>query len=257
MDDSSTTTTSCLSRLARSCLNRVVLSGRQPSSRCRVTPCGRPSRSTASGTPCRPRQLVGSRPPAAGSPPCRSGRLSATDSRSPRAAAWSASSASIRATVVVLPVPGPPVTIVVHLRTADSAAAICSSLACSPRTLAIAAAQPRLVDHGRRLLRRGRRGRHVPASRGGGSGRGRARRRIGPNAARPSSTRVERRTASAHAAASGHGSSGASARDRRRARGRPTHGGRRAPPAPRPAARARRPRRRAPRRVRRRGGRRR
>ena len=145
MDDSSTTTTSCLSRLPRSCLNLVALSGRQPSSRCRVTPCGWPRRATPSGTPVSPASsaVTASCSRLAALPV---GAVSATEIRSPRAAAWSASSASIRATVVVLPVPGPPVRIVVHRRTAVAAASTCWGLACSPRTSADRGRQPRLVD---------------------------------------------------------------------------------------------------------------
>jgi hypothetical protein len=68
---SSTTTTSCGSRLPRSWRNRVALSGRQPSSRCSVvarSPCSR-----AVGR----RQVRGSLrgpPPGAGRRPCRSAR---------------------------------------------------------------------------------------------------------------------------------------------------------------------------------------
>ena len=113
IEHSSTTTTSYLSRLPRSWRNRVVLSGRQPSSRCRVI---------ASGRPTRARSLA---PAAAASSPSdrllqpgrglagRCGQRDRDGRRSGRA--WSASSASSRATVVVLPVPGPPVSTVVQL----------------------------------------------------------------------------------------------------------------------------------------------
>src|SRR3546814_10244514 len=45
IEDSSTTTTSCARRFSRLCRNRVELSGRLPSNRCRVIGCRSPRRS--------------------------------------------------------------------------------------------------------------------------------------------------------------------------------------------------------------------
>ena len=133
IDASSTSTTSCGSRLARWWRNRVRLSGRQPSSRCRVIASTWASGSTtarACGSGVRSRipaiapssaalTLAAALPVGAASP-TRSGRP-------PAAAACSASSASTPATVVVLPVPGPPVSTLVRARVTTSAAARCSA----------------------------------------------------------------------------------------------------------------------------------
>ncbi len=142
---SSTTTTSYGSGLDRLCRNRVELSGRHPSSRCSVPASRarmRSRRSTAASS--------------APSPPGNSGRFVAARSAWPmRAAAfpvgaasatrsgWSPSSdistPSSRAIVVVLPVPGPPVTTLVQRRQATSAASRWSADASSGKYAARAA----------------------------------------------------------------------------------------------------------------------
>ena len=108
---SSTITTSCGSRLPRSWRKRLWLPGRQPSSRCSVDAVEReqPRADLVVDVElARPRR---GRPPRAARRPCRSARRARRAAAArPRRAACSASSATIRATVVVLPVPGPPAT---------------------------------------------------------------------------------------------------------------------------------------------------
>ena len=123
---SSTTITSCGSRLARWWRNRTRLSGRQPSRRCSVEDC-RPSRRARS---------TGSSSSAVASCTASCSRAAALPVGALRAirGGWpvagsccSATSASRPATVVVLPVPGPPVSTVVQRPAAARAAARCSS----------------------------------------------------------------------------------------------------------------------------------
>ena len=111
---SSTTTTSWGSRLSRSCRNRTLLSGRQPSSRCSVDgpEVAEPLAVGRRESRRRSRPATASCSRAAALPV---GAVSAIRSgRRRRRSACSASSASRPATVVVLPVPGPPVSTVVH-----------------------------------------------------------------------------------------------------------------------------------------------
>ena len=122
IDVSSTTTTSCGSRLARWWRKRLWVPGRQPSSRCSVAACSPSSSSRTGGATSSPRasSWTASSSRAAALPV---GAASATSGAgAPAAAACSASSATIRATVVVLPVPGPPATTAKRSRTAAAAA---------------------------------------------------------------------------------------------------------------------------------------
>ena len=167
---SSTTTTSWGSRLRRSCRNRLRLPRFQPSSRCRVWATGRPtaSRWSSNGAPASAVRTASCSRAAA----LPVGAVSAI--RSGRSD-WSASSASSPATAVVLPVPGPPVSTVVHCRAAASAAARCSSYRSSKRTRRHASrGVPRPPPEAAATA--GRPGRRAPGTPRASSGRGRARR---------------------------------------------------------------------------------
>ena len=136
IDVSSTITTSCGSRLPRSWRKRLWLSGRQPSSRCSVE-ARRPSRLGADrvadveASAC---SWTASSSRAAALPV---GAASATSGcGAPAAGACSARSATIRATVVVLPVPGPPATTVKPPRTADAHARACRPSRSAPNSRA-------------------------------------------------------------------------------------------------------------------------
>ena len=147
--------------------------GRQPSSRCRVI--------AVDARPSRARSAVGrARPSSSSTASCSRaaalpvGAVSAIRSVGRRRSACSASRASSPATVVVLPVPGPPVSTVVHWRGGRAAAARCSSYPSPGRP---GRARPSSARRRRRAARAGRRGR--PGRRGPGpprasSGRGRA-----------------------------------------------------------------------------------
>ncbi|ETA98761.1 hypothetical protein O978_22165, partial [Mycobacterium avium subsp. paratuberculosis 10-5864] len=125
IDVSSTTMMSCGSRLPRLCLNRTDVSGRGPSSRCSVVPVSPASRARSAGSRCSISAATASASRAAALPV---GAASAILGRgSPARSACSTSRASSRATVVVLPVPGPPVSTVSAWDTAIRAAARCSS----------------------------------------------------------------------------------------------------------------------------------
>ena len=119
---SSTTTTSCGSRLPRWWRKRLCVRGCRPSSRCSVTPpsASSCSRTASAASSSRAAACTASSSRAAAFPV---GAASATcGAAAPAAAACSASSATIRATVVVLPVPGPPATTAKRRRTAVAAA---------------------------------------------------------------------------------------------------------------------------------------
>ena len=86
------------------------------------------ARAAARGSPGRRRAAPPRRgpPPRAGRRPCRSGRRARpAAARAPAASACSSSSATMRATVVVLPVPGPPATTASRRSTAAAAACFC------------------------------------------------------------------------------------------------------------------------------------
>ncbi|SHV46891.1 Uncharacterised protein [Mycobacteroides abscessus subsp. abscessus] len=104
------------------------MSGRDPNRRCSVVACNPANRdrSTASSWLTSSRTASCSRAaalPVGAASAIRNGAALADD-------AWSASSANSRATVVVLPVPGPPVSTVRPCDSAMSAAARCSSNPC-------------------------------------------------------------------------------------------------------------------------------
>ena len=222
----------------------MALSGRQPSSRCRVTPCGRPSSATASADAAQLRQLVADRllQPARGLAG-RGGqgdrealasrhRLVGQQRQHPRhrgGLAGARAAGDDR---------GPPA----HRRLGRRDLLVAGVVVGAPAPhCRDGRRQPGLVDRGRRLLRPGRPGRRVPASPAGGSGRGRAdpRRRSSPTAARPARpgrTGVRRPPTPPRPARAAPGPP----RARRRATGTPTRGVRRAPRPRRPAARARR-----------------
>ena len=133
MDVSSTTMTSCARRFNRLCRKRRAVGGveaeqavQRDASELQQAGCVPRSRRTASQPP---RAL----PPGGGPPPSRSAPTERrADGRCPRAAACSSRSTSTRATVVVLPVPGPPAMTEKRRSTADAAASLwrsgCSSL---------------------------------------------------------------------------------------------------------------------------------
>ena len=125
IDVSSTTITSWGNRFSRWWRNRDELSGRDRNSRCSVDAfsSGRRSRSTASSlstSNCTASSSLAAALPVGAASAIRSGGLPDSD-------ACSASRASSRATVVVLPVPGPPVSTVSDCVRATSAAVRCSS----------------------------------------------------------------------------------------------------------------------------------
>ena len=118
---SSTTTTSCGSGFERSCRKRPVESGRQPSSRCRVDADSEPSRLRSCGSRS-----------ARAAPTACSRRTAAFPVGAARAilrtdGSTSRNNASSLATVVVLPVPGPPAMIVAWRSAAVAAARRCMS----------------------------------------------------------------------------------------------------------------------------------
>ena len=125
MEVSSTTTTSWRSGLDRSCRNRVRLPPARPRSRCSVMPRRPRSRSTVPGS--RPSRVASSRTASSsrrdalpvGAAKAMSGGVA------PRATACWSSNPNSRATVVVLPVPGPPAITETRRRTAVAAANGC------------------------------------------------------------------------------------------------------------------------------------
>ena len=148
MDISSTTTTSYGSRLSAWWRNRPRLLGSQPSSRCRVTADRSATRATSSG-PSRLRASASASDNRAAALPV--GAASAIRGGRP---GWSPSMASTLATVVVLPVPGPPASTVTHCRAQTSAARRCRSSSSGAQPLAGEQAverggQPVVVDGGR------------------------------------------------------------------------------------------------------------
>ena len=125
MDVSSTTITSCGSRLPRWCRNRDEVSGRLPKSRCNVVACNPESRSRSTVSSWSISSCTASCNLTAALPV---GAASAMRSLAlPLGSACRANSANSRATVVVLPVPGPPVSTVRPCASAISAASRCSS----------------------------------------------------------------------------------------------------------------------------------
>ncbi len=117
IDVSSTTMTSCGSRLPRWWRNRDDVSGRGPSSRCSVVARSPASRCRSASSSVSTSSATASCSRAAALPV---GAANAIRSGGrPAVCACSASSASSRATVVVLPVPGPPVSTVTPCDNAD------------------------------------------------------------------------------------------------------------------------------------------
>ena len=164
IEHSSTTTTSYLSRLPRSWTEpgRVVgPPAEQPVQGHRVRAAD-PARGPRAGQRRRARRRTASCSRVAALPV---GAASAIDSRRSACRAWSASSTSSRATVVVLPVPGPPVSTVVQRRAAPHGGRLllgAEVLAAHPRQRRV---QRGLVDLRRRLRRRAPPGRaHTCAS---------------------------------------------------------------------------------------------
>ena len=144
---SSTTTTSCGSRLRRWCRNRTLLSGRQPSSRCRVVACSPVTRARSASLGHLGGGLVDRLLQPGSGLAGRGGQRDA--GRLPGCCSCcSARRASRPATAVVLPVPGPPVSTVVHCPAAARTAARCSSYPSAGKTRARPALQQGGVDLG-------------------------------------------------------------------------------------------------------------
>ena len=143
---SSTITTSWGSRLPRWWRKRLWLSGRQPSRRCRVE-------ALAARSWARTASLASSSSAASWTASSRRAAATAVGAASamrgwgrPAASACSASSATMRATVVVLPVPGPPATTAKRWRTAAAPAARWRSSGSPGKSRARPSASTALVD---------------------------------------------------------------------------------------------------------------
>ena len=127
----------------------MPLSRRVPSSRCSVTAWSSPTRAWSSAG--RSRQWPSLTASCSRADALPVGAVSAIRSGgAPVTAACSVSSASRPATVVVLPVPGPPVSTVVHCRTARREPCRCSSYVGPAKTPLDAGIEHGVVERGRR-----------------------------------------------------------------------------------------------------------